>query len=267
MIAIVPVFVLLPLILIRYRRKNKKSTYRPNWEESLPLEITLWGVPILIVIVLSCALWQSTYKLDPDRKLPGDNQLNVQVIGLDWKWLFIYPDLGIATVGELAMPTNQPVSLSLTTDTVMQSFLISSLAGQIYAMPGMTTQLNLLASKPLIMEGENTQYNGEGFTEQKFKAIALSPLDFERWVTNVRKKSIRLDKQTYGVLARRATRTESFNTLGTSEMPDKVLYFTLTEPNLFHQVVHRYHSPGGVSRELQPGSSAYEALFEKGDVK
>ncbi len=180
MIAVIPVLVLVPLIALRYRRrKNSSAAYRPDWDFSARLEFMMWGVPVVIVALLSFYLWKATHRLDPYAAPFGQEPaLRVQVVGLDWKWLFIYPDLGIASVGELGIPVKQQVAMTLTTDTVMQSFMIPALAGQIYAMPGMTTQLHLVADTPETMQGENTQYNGRGFTKQKFATRAMQPDDF-----------------------------------------------------------------------------------------
>lgn len=254
MIAIIPVFVLLPFILLKYRRSKKSVDYRPNWEFSLPLEIAMWAVPIVIVIVLSFGLWKATHALDPYAAIESDNPtVNVQVIGLDWKWLFLYPDLGIASVGELAFPVDHPVSMTLTTDTVMQSFVISALAGQIYTMAGMTTKLNVLATTPGQMQGENTQYNGNGFTSQKFMANAMAPADFKAWVKKVRNHGIALDDENYAILAKESTRTEAYGDLGTSDMPKDVLYFSLTDTNFFDSIVHKYH--GGMAMKSHNKSS------------
>ena len=136
---------------------------------------------------------------------------------MDWKWLFIYPDLGIASVGELGIPVKQQVAMTLTTDTVMQSFMIPALAGQIYAMPGMTTQLHLVADTPETMQGENTQYNGRGFTKQKFETLAMQPEDFSAWVEGVRANGIPLDPVTYRTLAMRTDRDEVQAALGTAQ--------------------------------------------------
>jgi cytochrome o ubiquinol oxidase subunit II len=246
MIAIIPVFVLLPLILLKYRRSKKSADYRPNWEFSLPLEITMWAVPIAIVLALSFGVWKATHALDPYAAIESENPtINVQVVGLDWKWLFIYPDLGIASVGELAFPVDHPVSMTLTTDTVMQSFMISALAGQIYTMAGMTTKLNLLASEPGQMQGENTQYNGIGFTGQKFVANAMERSDFDSWVETVKRDGVALDDRSYDVLAKESTRAEAHAELATSAMPKDVIYFTLPDAILFDSIVHKYH--GGMS--------------------
>jgi cytochrome o ubiquinol oxidase subunit 2 len=242
MLAVIPVFVLLPLILLKYRRSNKSPDYQPKWEFSLPLEIVMWAVPLILTAVLSVYLWKTTHRLDPYAAIESNNPtINVQVIGLDWKWVFIYPDLGIATVGELAFPVDHPVSMTLTTDTVMQSFIISALAGQIYAMPGMTTKLNVIASEPGTMQGENMQYNGIGFTGQKFDAIAMKPADFESWVERVQHEGVALDDDSYAILARQSTRTEAHTALATSDMPKTAIYFTLADTKMFDDIVHKYH--------------------------
>ena len=181
MIAILPVFVLVPLILWRYRYKNKSACYKPDWEFSGVLDMLMWGVPFVIIFFLSIELWHSNKALDPYKPIDSEfPALQVQVVGLDWKWLFIYPQYGIASIGEMAFPADRPVALKLTSDTVMQSFLVSALAGQIYTMPGMETQLHLKADHPGVFEGENTQFNGIGFTEQKFNAVAMSQQDFKK---------------------------------------------------------------------------------------
>lgn len=256
MIAIIPVFVLLPFILLKYRRGKKSPDYKPNWEFSLPLEITMWAVPIVIVVVLSFGLWKATHALDPYAAIESENPtINVQIVGLDWKWLFIYPDLGIASVGELAFPVDHPVSMTLTTDTVMQSFMISALAGQIYTMAGMTTKLNVIASEVGQMQGENTQYNGIGFTGQKFIADAMSLADFETWVQAVKNNGIALDDNSYGVLAKQSTRTEAHADLATADMPKDVIYFTLSDINLFDKIVHKYHGGSSMAMDSQRKNS------------
>ncbi|MES0825022.1 cytochrome ubiquinol oxidase subunit II [Ruegeria sp. SCP11] len=259
LIAVVPVLVLVPLIALRYRRrKDSAATYRPKWDFSPPLEFAMWGVPVVIVALLSFYLWKATHRLDPYAARFGETPaLNVQVVGLDWKWLFIYPDLGIASVGELGIPVKQQVAMTLTTDTVMQSFMIPALAGQIYAMPGMTTQLHLVADTPKTMQGENTQYNGRGFTKQKFKTLAMQSEDFSSWVEAVRANGIPLDPQTYRTLAMRTDRDEVQAALGTAQMPDDALYFTLVEGDLFQSILHRYHGGKPLPVDQQPGSFEY----------
>lgn len=268
MIAILPVLVLLPVILIRYRRNNAKAAYRPNWDFALGLEILMWGVPFAIITALSIQLWQSTFKLDPYAPLDAEAPtVNVQVIGLDWKWLFLYPDYNIATVGELAIPTGHPISMKLTTDTVMQSFWIASLAGQIYAMPGMVTELNFIADVPGRMQGENTQYSGKGFFQQKFATLSMPRSEFDGWVAKVRETGIALDGDAYRVLGRRSTRSEAHKVLATAAMPADTIYFTLPDAVLFQNVVGRYRSGTPIPLQDQPGTAAYgQSLPNDGDT-
>lgn len=259
MVAVLPVLVLVPLIALRYRRRKAgKAAYQPKWDFSAKLEFVMWGVPVVIVVLLSFYLWKATHRLDPYAATFGETPaLNVQVVGLDWKWLFIYPDLGIATVGELGIPVKQQVAMTLTTDTVMQSFMIPALAGQIYAMPGMTTKLHLVADRPKTMQGENTQYNGRGFTKQKFLTQAMQPEDFNAWVESVRANGIPLTENTYRTLAMRTDRDEVQAALGTALMPLNALYFTLEEGDLFHSILHRYHGGQPLPVDQQPGTAEF----------
>ncbi|QFT55623.1 ubiquinol oxidase subunit II [Microbulbifer sp. THAF38] len=264
MVAILPVFVLVPVILIKYRRKKGKGIYAPKWESYGPLELIMWGVPFLVIFVLSFMLWRATSMLDPYKEIEGVvPPVKVQVVGLDWKWLFIYPELKIATVGELVVPVHTPVSMILTSDTVMQSFWIAALAGQIYVMPGMTTRLNFIATKNGKTQGENTQYTGKGFTEQKFDVLIKSEEDFQDWVAQVRTNGITLDPQTYKRLAMRSTRKEMQKQLATPQMPSNALYFTLSDPQLFQSIVMRYHSGKPLSMEEQPGTVKFGQGEEK----
>ena len=256
MIAVLPVLILVPLILWRYRYGNQKARYTPKWEFSGLLDTAMWGIPFTIVAVLSVQLWQDTVALDPYRPLKSDKPpLEVQVIGLDWKWVFVYPEQEIATVGELAFPADRPVKLTLTSDTVMQSFLVSALAGQIYVMPGMETQLQLLADAPGVFEGENTQFNGDGFTQQKFRAVAQTGADFSDWAARVKANGVPLDLDAYGRLAVRSTPTEVHAEFATSDMPTDAVWFGTVLPDLFERVLHRYHQGSALDPSGQPGSA------------
>ncbi|MFA0811793.1 ubiquinol oxidase subunit II [Microbulbifer epialgicus] len=258
MVAVLPVFILVPVILIKYRRKKGSGIYAPKWESYGPLEVVMWGVPFLVILVLSVMLWRATSSLDPYKEIEGVvPPVRVEVVGLDWKWLFIYPELEIATVGELVVPVHTPISMTLTSDTVMQSFLIAALAGQIYVMPGMTTKLNFIATKTGKTQGENTQFTGKGFTEQKFDVLIKSDDDFQAWVALVRATGIALDVDTYNRLARRTTRKEAHSALATAQMPAQAIYFTLPDVELFQSIVMRYHSGKPISIEEQPGTEKF----------
>ena len=260
LIAAIPVFILVPIFLWRYRYKNKQSKYRPNWEFSGLLDLFMWGVPFAIVFILSTQLWHHTKNLDPYKPIESPlPALEVQVVGMDWKWLFIYPEYGIASVGEMAFPVDRTVSMVLTSDTVMQSFLISSLAGQIYTMPGMQTRLHIKADEPGIFEGQNTQFNGIGFTGQKFNAVAMSNDQFNRWVNTVKANGIALNDTVYKSLAMRSTTEEVHNTLGNHSMPGNVTYFNQLPDNLYKSIVGRYHTGQPIPLDQQPGGALYQA--------
>jgi cytochrome o ubiquinol oxidase subunit 2 len=201
-VVIVPLFIALPCALWRYRIGNKRSNYQPDWEFSWPLELLVWGLPVVIVCILSWKLWEQSFQLDPYKPLAAaEAPLEVQVVSLDWKWLFVYPEQGVAAVNELVMVAGRPVRFRLTSGTVMQSFMIPRLGGQIYTMAGMVTQLNLLASEPGEFRGLNTQYNGMGFARQKFLARAVSQVDFDAWAVSTRQTKPPLNQAAWSQLA------------------------------------------------------------------
>ncbi len=201
-----PVLILTPLIAWHYRLGNTKRAYRPQWGFSWPLEGLIWIPPIGIVVGLAVFPWQTAHRLDPYQRIASSKPtLQVQVVALDWKWLFIYPDQNVATVNELVIPAGQPVHLMLTSGTVMQSLLMPRLAGQIYAMFGMKTQLNFAADRPGDYWGENTQFNGAGFQNQKFTVSARSPQAFDQWLAEMRAQPNRLDVSAYRALSVRST--------------------------------------------------------------
>ncbi|MGB8635106.1 MAG: ubiquinol oxidase subunit II [Rhodanobacteraceae bacterium] len=238
LLVITPVFVLTPWLVWRYRRGNDAASYKPDWTFSWPLEIMAWGVPIVVVSVLGIFLWSSTHRLDPYQPLASDRKpLQVQVVGLDWKWLFIYPQQGVASLNQLVLPVGRPVHLTLTTDTVMQSLLIPHLGGQVYAMAGMRTQLSLQADHAGSYLGENTQYNGRGFQQQKFRALAMSGSDFAQWLHRARHSGKSLGCARYKQLTRR-------------EPAAGVQLYATVQAHLFDWIVDKYR------QHLLPGCGA-----------
>lgn len=228
LVVVLPVILLTPLIVWRYRHGNTRAAYRPRWEFSWLLDVFAWGVPALIVAVLAFLVWTRTHSLDPYRSpTPGEAPLEVQVIGLDWKWLFLYPEQGIATVNELVLPAGRPVQLRLTSDTVMQSLLLPRLGGQIYAMAGMQTLRYLQVPAPGQFEGRNAQYSGEGFQDQHFPIQVLAEADFQAWTRQVGQAREALDCAHYQVLARPGTLEQAAE-------------WRLTQPALFAWVLARY---------------------------
>jgi cytochrome o ubiquinol oxidase subunit 2 len=233
-----PIFLLLPFFAWRYRYGNTAARYSPKWGFTRVFEIAAWGGPIVIVAGLAFFVWRDAHKLDPYKPLASDQApLRMQVIGYDWKWLFIYPDQGIASIGMLAMPAGRPVSMHITSATVMQSLFIPALGSQIYAMGGMVTRLNLEASHPGRFMGENTMYNGDGFHQEHFTAVAMTPVDFEEWVSKLRANGIPLDAQTLKIISRRAPLNDLIAALPKARGMDGHVYLTGASKTLFPAVV------------------------------
>lgn len=196
LLIIVPVIILTIVFAYKYRKNNKSARYEPDWDHSTKLELVIWGAPLLIIIALGLLTWISTHTLDPyrqltrldaERPLPADAKaLTIEAIALDWKWLFIYPEQGIATVNELAAPVDRPIRFKITASTVMNSFFIPALAGQIYAMPGMETPLHAVINKPGVFEGFSANYSGAGFSDMRFKFHGMSTADFDKWIKDIK---------------------------------------------------------------------------------
>jgi cytochrome o ubiquinol oxidase subunit 2 len=252
MIAVLPVLIGVPLILWRYRR-GRNATYRPDFEYSRGLEIVMWGGPLVLVALLSGLLWRSTLALDPYRPL-GPDPLEVQVVGLDWKWVFLYPEQGVATVGTLVVPEGRPVTLKLTTDTVMQSFMVPALSGQIYAMPGMVTTQNMLAVQTGTTEGRNMQFNGPQFAAQSVQTEVLSEEDWSNWMQQAATAPV-LDTASYAELARAGTLADARTLFDIAEGPVRL---RLGTTDLFASIVNRYHRGTAVPATSQPGAPGYQ---------
>jgi cytochrome o ubiquinol oxidase subunit II len=228
LIVVIPVFLMAAVFTWFYRPASKHDVYQPDWGYSVWMDALVWLVPAAIVIAIGTILWDYTHRLDPYGSIDHDKQpLEVQVVAQDWKWLFLYPEQGIAVVNELALPSQRPLSLRITSDTVMNSFLIPALGGQIYAMAGMETRLHLLADEPGTFRGRNMQYSGDGFANQFFEAHAMSEEDFEAWVAKVRQSSDNLDNAAYEELAK------------PSEL-HPVTYYASFEPDLFASIIAKY---------------------------
>ena len=202
----VPVIILVPAFAYHYRLSNTKDAFRPKWAFSWTLEGFIWLPPFAIVVLLAILLWPATQRDDPYTRLAERGPpLRIQAIALDWKWVFIYPDSHVATVNQLAVPAGRPVQLQLTSGTVMQSLLLPQLAGQIYAMAGMRTKLNFAADKPGRYMGENVQFSGEKFAQQKFAIIAMTPDAYRGWLDKAKTVNRPLDAKAWATLSKRDT--------------------------------------------------------------
>jgi len=228
MIVILPVFIMAALFCWRYRGTNRGARYTPNLAYYWPIEILVWGVPAAIIIWLGFHLVPGTHRLDPYKPIDaGVTPLQVEAVAQDWKWLFIYPEQNIAVVNELVFPAGQPLAIKITSDTVMNSFVIPALGGQIYAMAGMQTRLHLLADEPAEMWGRNVQYSGTGFADQQFRAIATTKDEFDAWVAKAKAASATLDATAYETLAKPS-----------SKVP--VTYYSGVESDLFDRIIAKW---------------------------
>lgn len=207
LLIIVPVIALTLFFAWKYRQSNTDAPYTPDWDHSTRLELIIWGAPLLIIIALGAITWISTHKLDPwrpleridaERPLPPNTQpLVVQAVAMDWKWLFIYPEQGIATVNELAAPVDRPIQFRITSSNVMNAFYVPALAGMIYAMPGMETKLHAVINKAGDYEGMSANYSGEGFSDMRFRFKGLAEADFAKWVAGHKQAGATLDRAGY----------------------------------------------------------------------
>lgn len=242
LIVIVPVIILTLLFAWRYRANSARAEaeYSPDWDHSTLLELVIWAIPLLIIIALGALTWTSTHLLDPYRPLdridsqravaPDTKPLVVEVVALDWKWLFIYPEQGIAAVNEMAAPVDRPIHFKLTSSSVMNSFFVPALAGQIYAMGGMQTTLHAVINRAGEYEGFSANYSGAGFSDMRFKFHGLADADFDKWVANARQDSAQLDRAAYLQLEQPSER-------------EPVRRYGTVAPNLFHAILNRCVEP------------------------
>ena len=187
-VVVVPVIVLTLLFAWWYRSSNPRATRRTGWAYSGRAEFVVWSIPTMVVILLGCVGWIGAHDLDPGRSLQSNRQpVRIQVVSMDWKWLFIYPDDKVAAVNQLIVPTGTPLEFTLTSATVMNSFFVPQLGSQIYTMPGMTTHLNLLAPHSGDYPGFSAHFSGDGFSDMRFVVRAVSPGDFKSWIATATK--------------------------------------------------------------------------------
>jgi cytochrome o ubiquinol oxidase subunit 2 len=200
--------VIIPVILLTlgfawwFRAGNTRARYLPDWEYSGRIEMIVWSIPTLVIVFLGGIAWISSHELDPPQPIEAATApLEVEVVSLDWKWLFIYPDEGVASVNRLTVPVGRPVRFRLTSATVMNSFFVPELGSQIYTMPGMTTQLNLRADQAGTYKGMSAQFSGDGFSDMRFEVAALPADQFAGWVESAKALGRTLDPTAYATLA------------------------------------------------------------------
>jgi len=214
-----------------FRASNTRARYRPEWTYSGRLELVTWSIPVLVILFLGGITWIASHDLDPAKPVPGQGKpLEVQVVSLDWKWLFIYPDQGIASVNELVAPTGAPIHLSLTSGSVMNAFFVPQLGSMIYTMNGMVTQLYLRADRPGAYYSLSSQYSGDGFADMHFETRAVTPAAFAAWAQGAKASGPILDAATYAALSHPGTAAP--------------VTYRAVDPTLFHNIVSQKQPPG-----------------------
>ncbi|MGO3344543.1 MAG: ubiquinol oxidase subunit II [Marinomonas sp.] len=265
LLVVVPVIFMTLYFAWKYR-EGRNEIYEPKWAHSTKIETICWSVPIIIVIILGVITWKSTHALDPYKPLKSDKEhLTVEVVSMNWKWLFIYPEQGIATVNELHFPANVPVSFKISSEGTMNSFFIPQLGSQIYSMAGMVTKLHLIANEPGTFKGMSSNYSGPGFTGMKFNAIAMpTEADFDAWVDGVKAGTHGdvinngiLDQASYDALAK-------YDLHAHVHKPTPVQYYNSIKPGIFHDNVMKFMKDYG-RVEILKGTSFDTPMM--GDMK
>ncbi|MBX7489807.1 ubiquinol oxidase subunit II [Qipengyuania sp. GH25] len=250
LVIIVPVMIMIVWFSWRYR-KGGGAKYDPKFDHSTALELGIWSVPLLIIIALGALTWSSTHLLDPYRPLDNthgyskgalsdEETLTVQVVSMDWKWLFIYPQQGIATVNELVLPVDRQVRFDITSTNMMNGFYVPTLAGMIYAMPGMQSQLHAVLNKSGNWRGLSSNYSGAGFSDMTFDVRGVSEEGFADWVRLVADTGVRLDRQRYLALERPSEKVP-------------VMRFTAVDDDLYRRILERCVRPDQVCMSEMPG--------------
>jgi len=228
LMVVVPAILMVLVFAWRYRASNNGTDYAPDWSYSSKIEFVVWLIPAIIILILGTLVWKSSHKLDPYR--PLDSQVKpivIEAVSLDWKWLFIYPEQNVATVNEVVFPANVPVHFRITSTEVMNSFFIPKLGSQIYSMPGMRTQLHLIAGEAGTYDGISSNYSGRGFSDMKFKAISATGNEFDAWLGKVRQSRTNLD-------------LDHYRKLETPSEKNPVEYYATVKPGLFDCILHKY---------------------------
>ena len=228
-----------------FRKSNHRAKYRPDWAFSGQIELVVWSVPLLTIMFLSGLIWVSSHQLDPAEPLSGSPPLDVQVVSLDWKWLFIYPEQGVASVNTVVVPAGRPVRFRLTSASVMNAFFVPRLGSMIYTMNGMQTTLNLMADQPGVFPGLSSHYSGDGFSGMRFDLHAVPQPAFERWVAATRARpGPALDALAYASLARQSSDVAPFT-------------YPRAQPGLFEAVVRQQIAPAAGPSKQQPSQHVH----------
>lgn len=240
---IVPTMIATIVFAFWFRRGNTKAKYRPDWEYSGAIELVVWGIPTLTIMLLGGIAWIGSHDLEPSKPLPSKSPaLEVDVVSLDWKWLFIYPDQGVATVNQLVVPVGTPVSFRLTSATVWNGFFVPQMGTMIYTMPRMATRLNLQADRPGVYNGLSSHFSGDGFPGMQFQVQALPADQFAIWAQGAHASALRLDGASFAELSKPSSYV-------------KPITFGTVVPGVFDAIVANRSPPNPVPPQHNPPAS------------
>jgi cytochrome o ubiquinol oxidase subunit II len=243
---VIPVILATLGVAFWFRASNERARYRPNFAYSGRLEMLVWSIPAMTVFLVGGVAWVGSHDVSPRKPIASTvKPLRVQVASLDWKWLFIYPDQGVASVNRLTIPVGTPVSLELTSSGVMNSFFVPQLGSQIYTMPGMVTRLYLQADHSGTYRGFSAQFSGDGFADMHFDADAVTSEKFTEWLDSVRRAGPELNAKTYADLAKPSAALAPFT-------------YRSVAPRLFDGIVVSETQPDGAMCRKDPTSMGAE---------
>jgi cytochrome o ubiquinol oxidase subunit 2 len=243
---IVPTILLAFWVAWRYRASNPKGEYLPYWSYSGRIEAVVWSIPILTIMFIGGVIWIGSYRLDPFKPLPSAKPpLEVQVVSLDWKWLFIYPQQGVAAVNQLVIPAGRPVHFSITSASVFNTFFVPQLGSMIYAMPGMVSQLHLQADRPAVMLGQSAHFSGDGFSDMQFQVRSVPDAQFASWVAGAKAGSNLLDRAAYAQLAKQSQNVKPYS-------------YRAVDPQLFHAIATQAIAPAPGPEPENPSHAGRE---------
>jgi len=250
-LVVVPVIAMTFWFAYRYREKNAGATYKPHWESSVKIEIVVWAIPVIIIAILSYLTWVKTMELDPYRPIPSAQApVKVQVVSLDWNWLFIYPDYHVASINKLVIPADTPISFDLTSATVMTSFFIPDLGSQIYVMAGMVSHLNLLADRPGTYTGRNLGFSGEGYAKMNFPTVSVTVDQFKTWTTEAQSSPTVLN-------------WDQFSQINRPQANYPVTVYSSVESDLFQKIVAQFMTNRHVEAKVHGESGSATTANEE----
>ena len=243
---VIPTILLAFWVAWRYRASNAKAEYLPYWSYSGRIEAVVWSIPILTIMFIGGVIWIGSYRLDPFRPLPSPvPPVEVQVVSLDWKWLFIYPREGVATVNQLVVPAGRPVHFSITSASVFNTFFVPRLGSMIYAMPGMVSQLHLQADRPALLWGQSAHFSGDGFSDMQFQVRSVPPAEFASWAEGAKGGGRVLDLAAYTNLARQSHNVPPMT-------------FSAVDPRLFQAIATQRIPPAPGPEPASPAHAGRE---------